>query len=122
AAGGNYGGVLLLDAPDLSDRHDLGEIQIFGDEPSANAEAAKRPPEDAAAIAYLKEQQWTNEFATAPVEEAELRSSIRMPATLDALPGGEAVVAAPASGRLAGDRLPSIGDRVRAGDVLGRIE
>jgi cobalt-zinc-cadmium efflux system membrane fusion protein len=121
-AAGKYRWALLLNAPDLSDRHDLGEIQIFGDEQSANGEAAKGPPEDAAAIAYLKEQQWTNEFATALVEEAELRSSIRVPAMLDALPGGDAVVAAPAAGRLAGDELPSIGDRVRAGDVLARIE
>ena len=31
------------------------------DEPAALAEVKKLPPDDAAAIAYLKEQQWTNE-------------------------------------------------------------
>ena len=45
--------------------------QVFADEPAAVAEAAKQPRDDAAAIAYLKEQQWTNEFATALVREAE---------------------------------------------------
>jgi RND family efflux transporter MFP subunit len=106
----------------VSDRHELGDVRIFGDEDAAVADATKRPHEDAAAIAYLKEQQWTNEFATAPVQETELRTSIRVPAALDPLPGGEAVIAAPVAGRLAADVLPSIGDRVRAGEVLARLE
>jgi RND family efflux transporter MFP subunit len=121
-AAGRYRWALLLDAPNLSDRHDLGEVTVFGDEQTAIAEAAKRPAEDAAAIAYLKEQQWTNEFATTPVQEAQLRTSIRVPAVLDPLPGGEAIVAAPAAGRFVAARLPSIGDRVGAGAVLGRLE
>src|SRR5262249_7837100 len=84
--------------------------------------ASKRPPEDSAAIAYLKEQQWTNEFATTPIQTAELRTSIRVPAALDPLPGGEAVIAAPVAGRLAAEQLPSIGDRVRAGEVLAQLQ
>ena len=121
-AAGRYHWALVLDAPGLIDRHDLGEVQVFGDEQAALADASKRPPDDAAAIAYLKEQQWTNEFATHPIQEAELRTSIRVPAALDPLPGGEAVIAAPVAGRLVAERLPSIGDRVRAGDVLVRLE
>jgi cobalt-zinc-cadmium efflux system membrane fusion protein len=121
-AAGRYRWALVLNAPDLSDRHDLGEIQVFADRPSAIAEAEKRPAEDPAAIGYLKEQQWTNEFATAAAQQADVRSSIRVPAVLDALPGGEAVVAAPAAGRLVAERLPSIGDEVRAGAVLARLE
>jgi cobalt-zinc-cadmium efflux system membrane fusion protein len=121
-AAGKYRWALVLNAPNLSDRHDLGEVRIFADEQTANAEASKRPAEDAAAIAYLKEQQWTNEFATMPVQEAELRTSVRVPAELHALPGGEAVVAAPAAGRLVAERLPRIGERVHAGAVLARLE
>src|SRR5262245_60261931 len=119
---GRYRWALVLDAPNVSDRHDLGDLTIFADEQAATADAGQRPAEDAAAIAYLKEQQWTNEFATVPVSEAELQSSIRVPAVLDPLPGGEAVVAAPAAGRFVADRLASIGDRVRAGGPLGRLE
>jgi membrane fusion protein, heavy metal efflux system len=119
---GRYRWALVLDAPGLSDRHELGDIEVFGDERTAQGDANRRPAEDAAAIAYLKEQQWTNEFATASVAEAELRTSTRVPAVLDPLPGGDAIVAAPAAGRLIADRLPSIGDRVRAGDVLGGLE
>ena len=39
---------------------------MFADEKTAVADAEKRAPEDPAAIAYLKEQQWTNEFGTMP--------------------------------------------------------
>ena len=119
---GRYRWVLVLESPEANDRHDLGIVTVFADESAAHAEAAKHPADDAAAIAYLKEQQWANEFATAPVQNAELRSSIRVPAVLEPLPGGEAVVTAPAAGRFVADRLPSIGDRVRAGAVLGRLE
>jgi membrane fusion protein, heavy metal efflux system len=121
-AAGRYRWALVLDSPEVSDRHDLGVVAVFADESAARAESAKQPADDAAAIAYLKEQQWTNEFATALVQDAELRSSIRVPAVLDPLPGGEAIVTAPAAGRFVADRLPSIGDRVRAGAVLGRLE
>jgi membrane fusion protein, heavy metal efflux system len=119
---GEYRFALLLNTPGFSDRHDLGTVTVFSDQPSANVEAERHSSEDPAAIAYLKEQQWVNEFATAPVAEAEVRTSIRAPATVHPLPGGEAVVAAPAAGRLAGKVLPSIGVRVNAGQILGQIE
>ena len=119
---GRYRWAMVLDAPGLSDRHDLGEVSIFADEGAARAAAGASPPEDASAIAYLKEQQWTNEFATALVQEAALRASVRVPAMLEPLPGGEAVVAAPAAGRLMAERFPSIGDRVRAGATMARLE
>lgn len=122
-APGRYRWALVLDGPEVSDRHDLGLITVFPDEASARAGLVRgEGAEDAAAISYLKEQQWTNEFATALVREAEVRSSIRVPATIHPLPGGESVVAAPAAGRFMADTLPSIGDRVRPGQVLGRLE
>lgn len=121
-AAGRYRWALVLDAPGLADRHDLGAVTVAGDDKGALAEAAKQPAEDPAAIAYLKEQQWTNEFATATVRETEVRTSIRVPATIDVLPGGEAIVAAPAPGRFRADSLPDLGDRVTAGQALGRLE
>lgn len=121
-APGRYTWALLVDAPGLSDRHELGEATVFADEKEAVADAEKRPPEDPAAIAYLKEQQWTNEFGTAPVAEAELRSSVRVPASVHPVTGGEAIVEAPAAGRFAADSLVSIGATVRAGEPLGRLE
>jgi membrane fusion protein, heavy metal efflux system len=121
-AAGRYRWALLVEGPNLNDRHELGTVTVFADDASANADAVKRPPEDPTAIAYLKEQQWTNEFGTAPVREAELRTSVRAPATIEPISGGEAVVSAPASGRFLADELVSIGAMVRAGQPLGRLE
>jgi RND family efflux transporter MFP subunit len=121
-APGRYLWALVLDSPGLSDRHDLGTITVFTADQTAQADAESPSTDDPASITYLKEQQWTNEFATSPVHEADVRTSVRAPATVHPLPGGEAIVAAPASGRLAADVLPSIGTRVRAGQVLARLE
>jgi hypothetical protein len=88
-AQGRYRWALSFAAPNLADRHDLGEITVFADQAAARADAEERPADDAAAIAYLKEQQWTNEFATAAVQEADVRQSVRAPATIHPLPGGE---------------------------------
>ena len=84
--------MLNVDAPGLVDRHDLGQVTVFGDEASAVADAEERAPDDASAIGYLKEQQWTNEFATAQVIEADVRSAIRVPANIEPVTGGEAIV------------------------------
>lgn len=122
-AAGRYRWALVLESPGVSDRHDLGTITVFADERTAVADAeANAAKEDPAAIAYLKEQQWTNPFATAPVRESEFRTAVRAPATIHPLPGGEAIVAAPAAGRFTAAELLSIGDRVSAGQLLGRLE
>jgi RND family efflux transporter MFP subunit len=119
---GEYTWALLVDAPDLTDRHDLGAVRVFADEAAAVADAEAHAAEDPAAITYLKEPQWTNGFATTLVDEAEVRTSLRAPATVHPLPGGEAIVAAPAAGRFAAAALVSIGERVTAGQALGRLE
>ena len=121
-ATGRYRWALLVNAPGVMDRHDLGAITVFADSTSAEADARKQPEDDAAAIAYLKEQQWTNPFATTVVGEGDVRKSIRVPAAIEPLTGGEAIVAAPADGRYASSALPSVGDRVAAGETLGRLE
>jgi membrane fusion protein, heavy metal efflux system len=119
---GRYRWALLVNAPGLSDRHDLGSTVVFADESAADAAAEKQPEKDAAAIAYLKEQQWTNPFATTVVREGDVRTAIRVPAAIEPVTGGEALVAAPADGRYASNRLASVGDRVAAGQELGRLE
>jgi cobalt-zinc-cadmium efflux system membrane fusion protein len=121
-AAGRYRWVLLVDAPGLKDRHDLGVTTVFADDGAANAAASQQPPGDAAAIAYLKEQQWTNPFGTALVQDGEVRTAIRVPASIQPVTGGEAIVSAPAGGRYASAALASVGDRVTAGQVLGRLE
>jgi len=119
---GRYRWALAIDAPDLSDRHDLGAITIFADEAAAIADAESQGEGDPAAITYLKEPQWTNGFGTALVQEAEIRRGIRVPAVIEPLTGGEAIVASPAGGRFMSARLPAVGDRVDSGQELGRIQ
>jgi RND family efflux transporter MFP subunit len=119
---GRYRWALIVDAPDLADRHDLGAVTVFGEQAAAIADAEQHVEEDAAAISYLKEPQWTNGFATALVEEAEMRRAIRVPAVIEPLTGGDAMVTAPTDGRFVSDRLPSIGTRVQAGQELGRLQ
>jgi len=53
---GRYRWSLVIEAPGLADRHELGLITVHADEQSANADAEKRSGDDPSAIAYLKEQ------------------------------------------------------------------
>ena len=119
---GRYRWALVIETPDLTDRHDLGTETVFAEEGAAVADAQGRPAGDAAAISYLKEPQWTIGFGVAVVAEQELRRGIRVPAVIQPLTGGDAIVSAPANGRFMAARLPAIGDRVAAGEELGRIQ
>lgn len=119
---GRYRWALMVNAPGLMDRHDLGVATVFATDAEAVADAEKRSERDASAIAYLKEQQWTNPFATIRVQQGDVRTSVRVPASIEPLTGGEAIVSAPADGRYSSDAFPSVGDRVTAGQPLGRLE
>ena len=119
---GMYRWALIVDAPGLSDRHELGAITVFASQDEAVADAEKHAEEDATAISYLKEPQWTNGFATAVVQEADVRRAIRAPAVIEPLTGGEAIVSAPADGRFMSTSLPAVGTRVTAGQELGRLQ
>jgi cobalt-zinc-cadmium efflux system membrane fusion protein len=121
-APGRYTWALIVDAPDLQDRHELGTVTVFADEATAVADAEKNASGDPIAITYLKEPQWTNGFGTALVQEAEIRRAIRVPAVIQPVTGGEAVVSAPIDGRFMSSSLPAIGARVQAGQDLGRIQ
>lgn len=119
---GRYRWALVIDAPGLSDRHELGATTVFVDPAAANADAERQATGDPAAITYLKEPQWTNGLATAVVREAAVRRSIRVPAIIEPLTGGEAIVSAHAAGRFMAGTLVAVGARVRAGQELGRIQ
>jgi RND family efflux transporter MFP subunit len=119
---GAYDWSLVIEAPDLRDRHELGTVTVFADQAIAFAAAVAQPAGDSAAISYLKEPQWTNGFATVVVEERELRRALRVPATIAPLTGGEAIVSAPADGRFMAETLLPLGTRVQPGQELGRLQ
>jgi membrane fusion protein, heavy metal efflux system len=118
---GRYRWALAIEAPGLMDRHDLGEVTVYADETAAHTEG-QADAEDPSAITYLKEPQWTNGFATALVKEGEVRRSVRLPAVIEPLTGGDAIVSAPIDGRYITATALSVGDRVQANQEVGRIQ
>jgi RND family efflux transporter MFP subunit len=107
-----------LDGEGINDVHDLGELASS----ATTAEAIhEHGPETVETIAFLKEQQWTLDFATAIVEDRQLRSSLRVPAEVIPRSGGEAEVTVPFDGRLAAGNPPVLGTQVKQGQVLANI-
>lgn len=119
SAAGTYSMTVRLESPTLKDTHELGAAQVFAD---AEAAAGAPASEEVEAISFLKEQQWTLDFATEVVAERALRQSLRVPAEVRPRSGGEAEVTAPVGGRIAvSGAIPGIGAAVKKGQVLARI-
>jgi cobalt-zinc-cadmium efflux system membrane fusion protein len=112
--------VIVLKATGLTDEHRVGGVDVH---PNAEAARAAAPVggEDAPGISFLKEQQWSLDFATALVKEQAVRESIRVAARLEARPGGAADVAAPIDGRLTRVVEVALGADVSRGQELARL-
>ena len=83
--------------------------------------AAADGAEDAPGISFLKEQQWSLDFGTARRQGAGGARSIRVPARLEARPGGAADVVAPIDGRLTRVVDVPLGASVSRGQELARL-
>ena len=112
--------VIVLNAKGLRDEHRVGEVDVHPSADAARA-AAGAGGEDAPGISFLKEQQWSLDFATAVVKEQAVRESIRVPARLEARPGGAADVVAPIDGRLTRVVDVPLGASVSRGQELARL-
>jgi len=112
--------VIVLRSSGVGDEHRIGAVDVH-----ANAEAARVAAPDggdqAPGISFLKEQQWSLDFGTAVVSEQAVRESIRVPARVDARPGGAADVTAPIDGRLTRALDLPLGARVARGQELARL-
>jgi cobalt-zinc-cadmium efflux system membrane fusion protein len=118
--GGTRDLVITWRSPKISDTHVVGPVEVYAD---ATAVAAAAPPEpETEAISFLKEQQWTLDFATAVVQQKPIRASLRVPGELVPAPGGEADVLAPFDGRLASVVAHASGAAVSRGQELARIQ
>ena len=112
--------ILTWRSKTLSDIHHVGPVDVFAD---ANAAAAAAPKvAEGEAISFLKEQQWTLDFATAVVQERPLRASLRVPGELVPAAGGEADVLSPIDGRLLSVTPSATGATVSRGQELARIQ
>ena len=119
---GRYRLSVVLDAPGLADRHDLGEVAVAASPAAPGAEAAEAAEADGGSIPFLKEQQWTLDFATAPAARRRIAESLVIAAEITPRTGGRADVTTPVAGRLAND-LPAhpVGSRVARGEPLAEV-
>jgi RND family efflux transporter MFP subunit len=112
--------VVVVHAPGLEDQHAVGPVEVHATAEAARA-AGAGAEEEAPGISFLKEQQWSLDFRTALVTEQSLRASVRVPARLEARPGGAADVTAPINGRLTRVADVAVGAAVARGQELARL-
>ena len=116
---GSYLLVVSLHAPNLDDSHELGEVTVYQKLEEVSA-ASAAPKEET--IPFLKEQQWSLDFATEPAGEREMRESLRVAGEVRPRSGGEVEVTAPISGRLASSStLPVVGQIVSQEQPLASL-
>ena len=115
---GTYQVELALESPQVTSRHVLPEVTVYpslADAPMAEAE------EEGGGIAFLKEQQWVIPFEVVQAEEREVQSTVSAPGEIVPPDGALVQVSAPVDGIApagANRGAPSVGQRVRAGQVL----
>lgn len=120
-ASGRRNLTLVLDAPGLQSRHDLGEVVVHADAAAA-LQAGPAPGVVEGEIGFLKELQWTTDFAVESVQPRAMRESVSAPATIRASGDGAADVVAPTAGTLrAVGAFPALGTRVARGQTLAML-
>jgi len=115
---GDYSMTVVVRTPVLEDEHRLGTVTVHPADPVLE-------PEDDAGdeyVTFLKEQQWTLEFATGAVTTRSFRENLTVPAKIHARTGGRAQITAPVSGRVeVSSTIPAVGTVVEKGTVLARL-
>jgi RND family efflux transporter MFP subunit len=111
--------IIVLTSAGLRDEHRVGQVDVHPD--AAAARAAGAAGQETPGISFLKEQQWSLDFATAVVREHAVRESLRVPGRLEARPGGAADVVAPIDGRLTRVVDVVLGASVTRGQELARL-
>jgi RND family efflux transporter MFP subunit len=114
---GMYDLVMVLRGPQVEDEIFVGPIQVFASE--EDLPHLEEP--EAVGIAFLKEQQWPIDFATAEAEQGEVTGGFEVTGEVTHAPDALVEITAPVAGILGFDRnqsAPAEGARVRAGQVL----
>jgi RND family efflux transporter MFP subunit len=94
---------------------------VYADEAAAR-KALPDESEPPGRITFLKEQQWKTDFATVAVAERDLQDGVRASAEIRPVPGREARLAAPASGRVAlATPAPLLGMQVTKNQLLATL-
>ncbi len=112
--------VITLTSSALTDTHRVAGVMVYPDQQTAR-KAVEAAPAEGEGISFLKEQQWSLDFATTVAEERAIRESIRVPAQIVTRPGGSAHVSAPVDGRLVQVAPVVLGASVAQGQELARL-
>jgi cobalt-zinc-cadmium efflux system membrane fusion protein len=107
-----------LHSAKLSDELRVGPVTVHSDQQSA---LAAIPADEEGATSFLKEQQWTLDFATMKVESQARRQVVSVPATIEPRVGGSAEVRATTAGRIATGGGRAIGSMVNRGAPLAEL-
>jgi cobalt-zinc-cadmium efflux system membrane fusion protein len=102
----------------VEDELRVGPVTVYPDQQAALASIGT---EEEGATSFLKEQQWTLDFATVRVEATERRQVVAVPGTIEPRVGGSAEVRAPGAGRIAAGGGRASGTPVPRGSVLAEI-
>jgi hypothetical protein len=119
AVAGSYSMTVQLRAKDLNDSHQVGSVTVYADEASASRHPVEKKQEET--IAFVKEQQWTLDFATEVAADRAERSSFVAPAEVKPSAGGEGEVTVPIDGHIVETVALPIGSTVSRGQVLARV-
>jgi RND family efflux transporter MFP subunit len=101
--------------PQFTDELRVGPVTVYPDQQSAIASVAAR---EEGATSFLKEQQWTLDFATMRVDLQARRQVVTVPATIQPRVGGSVEVRAPAPGRITAGSGRAVGTAVSQGATL----
>lgn len=116
---GDYRMKVLLTSSEHDDTHDLGTVSVYSDVEGASKHPATKLQEET--IAFLKEQQWSLDFATELVTERTARGSFVVAGEVQPRAGGQGEVTSPLDGRLIEAVAIPIGQPVTRGQVLAKI-
>ncbi len=111
---------LIWEGAQGKEQFDLGTVEVY---PSV-AEAMKAPePEHlAGGVSFLKEQQWSVDFATSVAEERTVRANLEAFGKVMPPSDGEARLQAPVAGRIeTKGTYPYVGMNVKRGQVLAYV-
>jgi RND family efflux transporter MFP subunit len=99
----------------LTDELRVGPVTVYPDQQAALAGIGAS---EEGATSFLKEQQWTLDFATMKVDAQARRQVVAVSATVQPRVGGSAEVRAPAAGRISGGSGRAVGTPVARGATL----
>lgn len=111
---------LIWEGPQGREVFDMGSVEVY---PSlGDAMKAPEPEHPAGGVSFLKEQQWSVDFATSEAEERTLRANLEAFGKVMPPPDGEARLQAPVAGRIeTRGTYPYVGMNVKRGQVLAYV-